>query len=505
MHVQYECHRRAIIIPWEKVVKRLSPGSSGFAALQHLNKLRDILVSEGHLVPPLLGKKHVKQDPTIRGHIRDMDSDSPIATRIVRWDEVIEDRKQNLVVPGINRGSGNYPRTSTPTGVPHTIHSVTKPAEGRRSRIPAEEIAAKNAPATPVVKERKKPGPKLGSKNKPRVPKIPAPARSPSLDPAELASDDSYTPNVKTKGKYGLRKVTKKSTKEVDEESVATVDDNGAPIPLPSPASGHSKFAGIPLTPPASLSIKLLLRPELLARFPRGESKPAVNYESGSDAYEDTPDSDAYEDTLDSDAYEDTPDTEWDSDEYGDEDAAGSDEELQDPPQQMPSGRPSTFYEELLYAQYAPAAAEKIHSNRSYQGILEHGNQAEYKNSIRSGADPIVNGLDYKRARQHARKATESATQFLADGPDMISRKNIAHVAQHDVETDMVHGYDSQPTAPRIYGNYSEHEGTSSSIDESMEDRRQDRNAFFDTVLGGYGVSFAASKVQVDQNWLTYQ
>jgi hypothetical protein len=101
LHIQYECHRRGIIIPWDHIVHRLNPGSSGPSALQHLNKMRDVLVTEGHLVPPLLGKVTVKQDPSIRGFVRDMDAELPTTTRIVRWDEPIEDRKEYVSSPSI--------------------------------------------------------------------------------------------------------------------------------------------------------------------------------------------------------------------------------------------------------------------------------------------------------------------------------------------------------------------------------------------------------------------
>lgn len=94
LHVHYECHRRGLNIPWDHVVHRLSPGSSGSSALQHLTKLRDVLTAEGHMVPPLLGKVTVKQDPSIRGYVRDMSSEIKTMTRIVCWDEHIEDRKE---------------------------------------------------------------------------------------------------------------------------------------------------------------------------------------------------------------------------------------------------------------------------------------------------------------------------------------------------------------------------------------------------------------------------
>jgi len=64
-------------------VQRLNPGSSGMSAIQMLNKLRDILISEGHLVPPLMGKQKSNLDPSIRGYIRDMTSDRPTDVKVM--------------------------------------------------------------------------------------------------------------------------------------------------------------------------------------------------------------------------------------------------------------------------------------------------------------------------------------------------------------------------------------------------------------------------------------
>jgi hypothetical protein len=108
LHVQYECQRQGVQIPWDKVVHRLSPGSSGATAQQHLNKLRDQLVTEGHMVPPLIGKLGVPAPDAPRGYIRDMTSDDPHLTKEVFWSDHVEDRKESLIEPGIIRGSGAY-------------------------------------------------------------------------------------------------------------------------------------------------------------------------------------------------------------------------------------------------------------------------------------------------------------------------------------------------------------------------------------------------------------
>lgn len=99
LHLQYECARHKILIPWDPVAHRLHPGSSGAAIQQHLNRLRRELITEGHLVPPLPQRPGHGEtiDPEIRGYIRDeQDGEDTIATRPVRFGEHVEDRKFNL-------------------------------------------------------------------------------------------------------------------------------------------------------------------------------------------------------------------------------------------------------------------------------------------------------------------------------------------------------------------------------------------------------------------------
>ena len=114
LHLQYECQRMGVQLPWDKIVHRLKPGSSGASAMQHLNKLRDVLVGEGHMVPPLIGKlgATVPED-TPRGYIRDLSSQDPYVTKKVMWSDYVEDRRESLVIPGIVRGSGAYRKVGT--------------------------------------------------------------------------------------------------------------------------------------------------------------------------------------------------------------------------------------------------------------------------------------------------------------------------------------------------------------------------------------------------------
>ena len=444
LHVVYECHRRNILIPWDAAVHRLSPhtNSSGFAALQALNKHRDLLVSEGHMVPPLLGKLIIPQPRSVRGHIRDMNASSPIATRVVRWNEAIEDRAHSLVEPDINRGSGNYPR-GRHFGT-NTIYSRSKPIDGgRRCRLTAEELAAKNDPAPQVPKVRKKPGPKLGSKNKPKAPKVPVPVGSTSVDPVDDPLDESYSPpKKKARGKYKPRQV-------IEKEIVRGTDPpeyNGSQVLPPTPlilqlsdcvehnnfralsptpsASQHGDFThkngrrvqephsrsssydGFRSAPLATLPITLCLRPELLASFPAGVSKPTF---------------DAASDDSNSDAYEDHPETDEDPEEYNYDDAATSDWELE---KSMNCDFPSNYEQpHPAQHQHEPAVVEKILADRTsggYQGVMVHGTLNEYKAALRSGKDPFLNGLSHKNAALVAREATsstKSTESFLARDP----------------------------------------------------------------------------------------
>jgi hypothetical protein len=99
LHFQYELNRHNVAVPWDYVAHRFHPGSSGQALLQHLNRIRPILLAEGHLVPPICQKPGSKKPVPvhIRGYIRaDPDGDDCISTRPVPWSEPIFDRQFSL-------------------------------------------------------------------------------------------------------------------------------------------------------------------------------------------------------------------------------------------------------------------------------------------------------------------------------------------------------------------------------------------------------------------------
>lgn len=122
LHIQYECARHKVNIPWDAIAHRLHPGSSGTAVMQHLNRLRKELIAEGHLVPPMPIRPAAGEtsDQEIRGYVRlDMDGDDKKTTRPVRFDEGLDDRKFSLPDAYIEEaeegGEGNEPEYHTPT------------------------------------------------------------------------------------------------------------------------------------------------------------------------------------------------------------------------------------------------------------------------------------------------------------------------------------------------------------------------------------------------------
>jgi hypothetical protein len=128
LHLQYECELAGIDLPWDAAIKRLHPGSRDSAALQHLVKLRTILLTEGHMVPPKVktkNKKGPEYNPELRGFIRPHNG-APFETRIVGWNEKIEDRSKNIENPEIIRGSGRYPRKNG-----RSVKAASKSGKGR--------------------------------------------------------------------------------------------------------------------------------------------------------------------------------------------------------------------------------------------------------------------------------------------------------------------------------------------------------------------------------------
>ncbi|KAF7936492.1 uncharacterized protein EAE97_007858 [Botrytis byssoidea] len=267
--INYECRRKGLNIPWDDIAHRMDPGSSAAAVMQYINKMRETLIPEGHLVPPPFAKKN-PVNPKVRGMIRDMKSDDPKATREVTWDEEIEHPKESLSIPGVTRGSGTYRRD--------------------RARWQNNKASIVEETPTKTLSSRQRPQKraseaKTGQKEKSFMVKK---ERSESIDPAEMPSDEDYDPGnrLKIKG-HRKRKVKVKTerryyldeTSDFEGESFEYSEDDDfiAETPCKKLAGNHAK------TPLASLPLKLKISSDKLKKFAAGtsmnfgEEKVAVN------------------------------------------------------------------------------------------------------------------------------------------------------------------------------------------------------------------------------------
>ena len=400
LHIQYECHRSQAMIPWDRAVERLSTGSSGASALQHLSKMRDVLITEGHMVPPLLGKKSVAQDPTIRGYIRDLESDKPTDTKVVRWGEYVEDRKENLQIEGVIRGSGNYRRATAGTyhrGTDKAIEKTQKATGKRRNRLPVElredRAAAKGTEGT-VQKHTK--GKRYIKKEKNIS--SPSSSRSASVDPAELDSDDEYDPSASSKkGKYGGRSrvySTRKYNLDVSEDENEDDDDYDnepqEPLEVSTPQSkgrmGHNQgLQG--LTPPASM--------EKIVKFQVGKDaidRLVATGKIGKDNDKDTGMADAQSGNDMQDCLKEGL--------FRGAEAFGKDD--------------TQYIEAPLH----PLARDVV-GTIGYQGMSIHGTKAQYDHAIRNGLNPKVNGIKYNQAT--ASTVAENGSAYSLPAPPAYS------------------------------------------------------------------------------------
>ncbi|KAK3490902.1 uncharacterized protein B0T23DRAFT_172545 [Neurospora hispaniola] len=227
LHIQYECSRYRVDIPWDSIAHRLHPGSTGSAIHQHLNRLRSHLIAEGHLVPPICQKpgSRVFVDPHVRGYVRanQENPDDQLTTRAVRFDEPMEDRKFNLpdAVENFGRGGGGggggggssagTPRgsgTGTPRGARGGILAGVGPigdgSSGGSGGGGGGRMRASRGSARGVVKIK----------------------REPSPDPADLDSDEEYRPGTKKAPKSASRRSARAKKQVTARSTYADEDDD---------------------------------------------------------------------------------------------------------------------------------------------------------------------------------------------------------------------------------------------------------------------------------------
>lgn len=226
LHIQYECSRYRVDIPWDSIAHRLHPGSTGSAIHQHLNRLRSHLIAEGHLVPPICQKpgSRVFVDPHIRGYVRanQENPDDQLTTRAVRFDEPMEDRKFNLpdAVENFGRGGGgggnNGPSygggsgAGTPRSTPRGggifagVGPIGDGSSGGSGGGGGGRMRASRGSARGLVKIK----------------------REPSPDPADLDSDEEYRPGAKKVPKSASRRSARARKQMTARSTYAEEDDD---------------------------------------------------------------------------------------------------------------------------------------------------------------------------------------------------------------------------------------------------------------------------------------
>jgi hypothetical protein len=298
--LMYECHQQSVPVPWDAIVHRLQPGSSGPSAFQYIEKLRYKLIAEGHIVPPLKTKPYLPPDPNVRALVRADPNGPPGRVRIVKWNEHIEHPKKSLDNPGISNGSGRYCRGS----------------DGRRSRAgarrdepqlkveyPEEYLASTKAIANSVSAEKTKARRQRAKERKKgnfMVPsKLDAEERGEVADPADLSSDGDYVDGApatkKSRTRYSPRNSRAKKSDESDEINAVVPAHEMMQFGSTNEETGREA---------SSLPVKFSIAPEKLAIFilrQAGSSaleKQVDHVEDDNARVEDTEDDDASDPEL---------------------------------------------------------------------------------------------------------------------------------------------------------------------------------------------------------------
>ncbi|TPX13200.1 uncharacterized protein E0L32_006400 [Thyridium curvatum] len=224
LHIQYECSRHKIELPWDAISHRLHPGSSGGAVLQHMNRLRHTLVAEGHLVPPICQKpgSRVRVDPSIRGYVRaNMEGQDCVTTRPVPFNEPMDDRRFNI---------------------PDTFDDTTIPGSVKRKQQGGEGLGRQGQ-----------------GKGKKKTTKSKAVIKTESPDPADLDGDADYDPSA-TKSTTSRRRSSRArstfsyrdpSPSDQDEEPMTDADADAQEISS-SQGDSDSEDKGHPASYPSS-------------------------------------------------------------------------------------------------------------------------------------------------------------------------------------------------------------------------------------------------------------
>ncbi|KAK3946306.1 hypothetical protein QBC46DRAFT_348892 [Diplogelasinospora grovesii] len=233
LHIQYECTRYKIDIPWDSIAHRLHPGSSGGAIQQHLNRLRANLIAEGHLVPPICQKpgSRVFVDSTIRGYVRKYpESDDFTTTRPVKFDEPMDDRRFNLPDAYENFKPMNASRREYAEQEGYKYEASPSRGGSVGGSVGGHSRGGSRTPAKNNNNNNKSRG-RSAARSRTVI-------KQESPDPADLSSDASYDPKAKATSKHVRRSV--RATAKPARSYIEDDDNNDEPYSDDEQHNGHA-------------------------------------------------------------------------------------------------------------------------------------------------------------------------------------------------------------------------------------------------------------------------
>jgi hypothetical protein len=208
--IQYECSKQGIVLPWGAIANRFAAekGPTGKCMVQHLSKLRLEMLNRGAWVPPLAGRSKASMNDKVdvRGVIRiGTTEDNQPVYRDIEWDE-------------------DTSKLVNPTDLDQRYNGITidkniVPASTKLTRGSAKRsVGRENGQPTKPDKRHKNYEQKIQEYEKNK--------RANEIDPAELASDDDYSPGgvVRPKKRANRGRMTKKTFKYSEDED----EDDGA-------------------------------------------------------------------------------------------------------------------------------------------------------------------------------------------------------------------------------------------------------------------------------------
>jgi hypothetical protein len=276
LFLDYECHMQQVQIPWDDIVRRLQPGSSGPCATQMLLKMRERLVVEGHMVPPEKTKPHIKPNPRVRGFVRKDPDGDPGVVRVVAWNEELEHPKKSLENPGIVCGSGKY--TRGPDG--RKSQSGARRNEPRlKLKLPddvlKDSLKLKEEASAELTKARRDRYKRKHNLPRRQNAREDAEERGDIADPAELSSDGEWDPSVRKNPRRLTAKAATKPVRMSSRKSRVKIEPESENEDIQGSKLGSSmmEFGSEDEEESPTLPIKFSIAPEKLAQFPVGRSR----------------------------------------------------------------------------------------------------------------------------------------------------------------------------------------------------------------------------------------